>query len=108
MSRFMPGGFERKIQRFAALEHLPPGYELTRRLAIESRRTFFRLNFLSLLPLAGGALVFYGEDRLLEGLPVPTLFDMPMNDSNRLTLTVIAVILTLAMLSIHEICHGLA
>ena len=93
--------------RFAALDHLPVGYMLARRLAIESRRTFLRLNFLSMVPLFVGAIFFFGVDRALQALQFPVLLSMPWNSQSRTTFTVLAVVMTVLLLSIHELCHGL-
>src|SRR3954471_11666860 len=96
------------LPRFAALSSLPPDYLLTRRLAIESQKTFLRLNFASLIPLIIGMIFFYGVDRVLQGLHFPALLSIPWNDSSRLEITIIALVMTVLLLSIHELCHGLA
>src|SRR5258706_2061961 len=96
------------LPRFAALSSLPPGYTLTRRLAIESQKTFLRLNFPSLIPLLIGMIFFFGVDRVLQGLHFPVLWSIPWNDSSRFAITIIALVMTVLLLSIHELCHGLA
>ena len=94
------------LPRFAALSSLPAGYILAGRLAIESRRTFILLNLASLLPLAGGALLFYGVDRALQTLGVSPAVTVPLD--NPLLVALAILVLTPIELSVHELCHGLA
>jgi Putative zincin peptidase len=97
------------LPRFGALSSLPPDYRLVRRLTIESRRTVMLLNLYSLAPLLVGAIFFMiGMDQLLNSLHVRPLLDVPMTDETRVPLAVLTVILTILLLSIHELCHGLA
>src|SRR5438105_698302 len=91
------------LPRFAALTSLPPGYILVRRLAIESRKTFLRLNFASVIPLLVGLLFFFGVDRALQGLHIPVLLSIPWDESSRLLFTVLALVMTVLLLSIHEL-----
>ena len=94
-----------QLPRFAALDHLPPDYILSERLAIESRRTFVLLNLASLLPLAAGALCFWAVDRALQALNVSPLFTVP--SGNVLLTALIVIVLMFVVLSVHELCHGL-
>src|SRR5439155_21212498 len=88
---------------------LPPDYRLARRLTIESRRTLLLLNLYSLAPLLVGAIVFmFGAEQLLNALHVQPLLDAPMTDATRVPLAVLTVVLTILLLSVHELCHGLA
>jgi hypothetical protein len=96
------------VPRFAALKALPPGYALAHRLAIESRRTLLLLNLFSLIPLAVGTVVFFGVDQLLNALGVRPVLDVPLTDTTRLPLTILALVLVFVLLSVHELCHGLA
>jgi hypothetical protein len=96
------------LPRFAALKALPPGYVLAHRLAIESRRTFLLLNLFSLIPLAMGAAAFFGVDQMLNRLGVRPVLDVPLTDASRLPLTILALVLVSVLLSVHELCHGLA
>src|SRR5438067_13185150 len=99
---------ERTLPRFAAFKALPPGYTMVQRLAIENRQTFILLNLLSIAPFIGMALILAGVDRLLFALGIPSGSDFPMNDMTRVPLAVTAVVAVLIMLSVHELCHGLA
>jgi len=94
--------------RFAVLKQLPERYHLTRRLAIESRKTFIRLNVASLLPLLGTGLVFYLFSTLLDTLQVRAPLSIPANASGSLGFAAIMIFTTLLLLSLHELCHGLA
>jgi hypothetical protein len=96
------------VPRFAALKALPPSYVLAHRLVIESRRTLLLLNLFSLIPLAVGAVFFLGIDQLLNALGVRPVLDVPLSNTSRLPLTILALVLVFVLLSAHELCHGLA
>jgi hypothetical protein len=96
------------LPRFATLTSLPSGYTLTRRLAIESQKTFFRLNFASLIPLTIGMIFFFGVDRLLATLNIPAVVSVAWDESSRVPYTLTAIVMTVLLLSFHELCHGLA
>jgi hypothetical protein len=95
------------LPRFAALKALPPGYDLAGRLTVESLRTLILLNLLSVPPLLIGAAFFLGVDRLLNALGVRPALDTLPTDESRLVLAFVAVVLMIAVLSFHELCHGL-
>src|SRR5260221_400912 len=96
------------LPRFAALSALPSGYILADRLVIESRRTFILLNVFSLIPLIVGAVFFFAVDQLLNALGVRPVLDVPLTDASRLPLTFLSIPLVFVLLSIHELCHGVA
>jgi hypothetical protein len=96
------------LPRFSTLEQLPAGYKQTSRLAIDSRRAFLRLNFASLIPLVIGLLFFNSIDQLLRLIQLPVLLSVPFNNGTRPAITVLALVMTVLLLSIHELCHGLA
>jgi hypothetical protein len=104
----MPLDAATTLPRFAALPSLPPGYQLARRLTIDSRRTLILLNLYSIAPLLVGAAFFLAVDQLLNALNVRPLLDLPMNDDTRLLLTLASLVLVFLLLSLHELCHGLA
>ena len=96
------------LPRFAALKALPPGYDLAGRLTLESLRTLILLNLLSVVPLLISAACFLGVDQLLNALGVRPALTTPSTDDSRLWLSLAAVVFMLVVLSLHELCHGLA
>ncbi len=96
------------LPRFAALPSLPPGYQLAGKLTIDSRRTLILLNLYSLIPLFAAVVFFLGVDQLLNALNVRPALDAPMSDETRLLLVVVSLVLVILLLSVHELCHGLA
>jgi hypothetical protein len=96
------------LPRFAALRSLPPGYQLTRKLTLDSRRTLILLNLYSIAPLLVGVVFFLAIDQLLTASNVRPLLDIPMNDETRLLLILASLVLVFLLLSLHELCHGLA
>ncbi len=104
----MTEGMTPALPRFATLKALPEGYHLARRLDLESRQRFLLLNLGSLIPLIGGVILFFAVDRLLYALNVQPLLDVPLTDESRLLLSLVAVILVVILLGVHELCHGLA
>ncbi len=96
------------LPRFAALGALPSGYQLAERLTIDSTRTLLLLNLYSIGPLLVGAAFFLGVDRLLYALNVTPLVDVPAGDEWRVLLAILSVVLVILLLSVHELCHGIA
>jgi hypothetical protein len=95
-------------RRFAALTALPPDYQLAWRLNLDSPRTVLLLNAASLIPLAISIVFFLLVDRALITLDMHPALDVPMTDESRLWLTVVGIVLVLALLVVHELCHGMA
>jgi hypothetical protein len=95
------------LPRFTVLETLPADYLPVRRLEIDSRRTFALLNLLGLIPFFLGLLFFVAISILLNLLGLPPGPDI-LTEENRVTAAALTIIVTLIMLSVHELCHGLA
>lgn len=95
-------------RRFAALNNLPPGYALTWRLGIKSRRIFILLNVASALPMILAAIVFFGIDRLLVTLSIHPAIEAQFGGQTNVPLSLLCAVLVVLMLSFHELCHGLA
>ena len=93
---------------FFALTTLPTGYGLVRRLGIETARTFWALNVAALVPFAISFWLFTLLDRLLTRLYTVPEPGMWLGSTERIELSLLAILLVVAMLSIHELCHGLA
>lgn len=94
-------------KRFAALDVLPQGYTLAQRLDIDSQRKFIVLNLLGIIPLMAAFVIFSGMDWLLRMLNIRSGLDLSLAMS-ALPLILITIIGMLVMLSVHELCHGLA
>jgi hypothetical protein len=93
---------------FFSLTALPAGYKLIRRLEIESARTFWALNVAALIPFAISFWMFSQVDRLLSSLYTVPEAGLVLGGIERIELSLLAIVLVIAMLSVHELCHGLA
>lgn len=98
---------EREFPHFAALDNLPPGYRQVYRLDLESQRVLILLNLIGLALLGIGIVIFWGVDRILVAFGVPSGFN-PLRGAAPLGMALVILVALLAILSIHELCHGLA
>jgi hypothetical protein len=95
-----------ELPRFGALKALPPGYRLAERLRIDSPRTFLLLNLFSLLPFAVGVVFFYGINLAVDRLGLRPQADLPAGVD--VWSPLVLLVLFVAMIVIHELCHGFA
>jgi hypothetical protein len=98
---------ERGFSHFAALDNLPAGYQQVYQLNLESQRVLILLNLIGLALLGVGIVIFWGVDRLLVACGVPSGFN-PLNGATPVGMAIVILFALLAILSFHELCHGLA
>jgi len=91
-----------------ALHALPDDYTAIRRLEITSWQLALVLNLAGVIPLSIGAVVFFGVDRTLVSLASTPWLSIPLTTDSRYFFAGLAVVLVIVMLSLHELCHGLA
>lgn len=93
------------IPRFAALDALPEGYRLVRRITLESPRLIAVLNLAGLALLIGaivGYQLFYNLLRargLAEGINL-------LEGVHTLLFSLLSLLALLLMLAVHELIHG--
>lgn len=94
-----------QLPRFAALNALPNGYQLVRRITLESLRLIIVLNFVGLALLIAaifGYQLFYDflrERGLAQGAN-------PLAGSNEFLLALLTLLGLFVMLGVHELIHG--
>jgi hypothetical protein len=98
---------EREFPHFAALDNLPSGYRQVYQLDLESQRVLVLLNVIGLVLLGVGIVLFWGVDRILVAAGVPSGFN-PLKGATPLGMALVILFALLAVLSLHELCHGLA